>query len=130
MKTFLYLISIFWLLIGITALLYPLKLKELYTHIIKSIDPPTLCGGHSKPLFFLPLIFGLLFLWARPASSLKPLISVLAAISFLKAIFLLVCPYTLLKSFFNRILSLPLVFYRVEGVFIVGLGVVVIFSIL
>ena len=115
MKLFLLLISIFWLLIGILALLYPLKLKELYTHIIK----------HSKPLFFLPLVCGILFLWARPASSLKPLISVLAAISFLKATFLLVCPYTLLKTFFNRILSLPLVFYRVEGVFIVGLGIIV-----
>jgi len=52
------------------------------------------------------------------------------SISFLKAIFLLVCPYTLLKSFFNRILSLPLVFYRAEGVFIVGLGIIVGWSIL
>jgi len=62
MKLFLLLISIFWLTIGITALLYPLKIKQFYSHIIKSIDPPTLCGGHSKPLFFLPLIFGILFL--------------------------------------------------------------------
>ena len=121
MKIFLLLISIFWLTIGITALLYPLKIKDFYSHIIK----------HSKSLFFLPLVFGILFLWARPASSLKPLISVLAAISFLKAIFLLVCPYTLLKSFSNRILlSLPLVFYRVEGTLIVGLGIIVGWSIL
>ena len=121
MKIFLLLISIFWLTIGITALLYPLKIKDFYSHIIK----------HSKSLFILPLIFGILFLWARPASSLKPLISVLAAISFLKAIFLLVCPYTLLKSFSNRILlSLPLVFYRVEGTLIVGLGIIVGWSIL
>ena len=120
MKLFLLLISIFWLIIGITALLYPLKIKEFYAHIIK----------HSKALFILPLIAGILFLWARPASSLEPLISVLAYISFLKAIFLLVCPYTLLKTFFNRILPLPLVFYRVEGVFIVGLGIIVGWSVL
>ncbi|MBU1007172.1 MAG: hypothetical protein KKH08_06265, partial [Candidatus Omnitrophica bacterium] len=101
MKIFLLTISLFWLLIGITALLYPLKIKDFYSHIIK----------HSKPLFFLPLIFAILFLWASPASSLKPLIIVLAALSFLKAIFLLVCPYTLLKTFFKGILSLPLVFY-------------------
>ena len=120
MKLFLLIISLFWLLIGITALLYPLKLKKLYSYIIT----------YAKVLFFLPLIAGILFLWARPASSLQPFISVLAAISFLKAIFLLVCPYTLLKSFFNRMLSLPLVFYRVEGVFIILLGVTIIFSIL
>jgi len=120
MKIFLLSISIFWISLGTASILAPLKLKTLYTNLVKPV----------KPLFILPLIFGILFLWARPASSLKPLISVLAAISFLKAIFLLVCPYTLLKSFFNRILSLPLVFYRVEGVFIVGLGVVVGWSVL
>lgn len=120
MKLFLLSISIFWLTIGILFLLFPLKAKTLYTHIIKP----------AKSLFILPLIAGILFLWARPASSLKPLISVLAAISFLKAIFLLVCPYTLLKSFFNRILSLPLVFYRVEGALIIALGIIVGWSVL
>lgn len=115
MKLFLLAISLFWLLIGITSLLYPLKIKEFYTHIIKPV----------KSLFILPLIAGLLFLWAAPASSLEPFIRVLAGISFLKAIFLLVCPYSLLRSMFNRFLALPLVFYRVEGVFIVGLGIIV-----
>jgi len=120
MRLFLLAISVLWLLIRLTAITNPLKIKKLYSRMIT----------RAKVLFFLPLIAGMLFLWARPASSLQPLISVLAGISFLKGLFLLVCPNTLLKSFFNRILSFPLVFYRAEGVFIVGLGVAVIFSIL
>ena len=115
MKFFLLTISLFWILIGLTALLYPLKIKQFYSRILNL----------SKTLFFLPLIAGILFLWSTPASSLAPLIRILAVISFLKAILLLILPHDLLRAMFNRILSLPLVFYRVEGVFIVGLGIIV-----
>ena len=60
MKLFLYLISIFWIIIGLTALINPLKLKTLYTSIVKPV----------KALFILPLIAGLLLLWAQGASRL------------------------------------------------------------
>lgn len=115
MKFFLLAMSLFWLLIGIISIIYPLKIKEFYTHIIKA----------SKTLSILPLIAGLLFLWSAPASSLEPFIRVLAGISFLKALLLLILPYTLLRGMFNRILALPLGFYRVEGLFIGFLGLLV-----
>ena len=50
-KLFLYLISIFWISIGLTALINPLKLKTLYINIVKPV----------KALFIIPLIADVLF---------------------------------------------------------------------
>jgi hypothetical protein len=58
MKTFLYLISIFWILMGTAFTLFPLKSKTLYANLVKPV----------KALFILPLIAGVLFLWSAPAA--------------------------------------------------------------
>jgi len=115
MKIFLWAISIFWITIGITSILFPLKFKTLYTHLIKPI----------KGLFILPLSFGLIFLWASPASSLEGLIKVLGIIALIKGVFLLACPINVIKSTLNWWLNRPDLFYRLYGVFIMLLGVVV-----
>ena len=120
MKLFLYLISIFWLLIGLTALITPLKLKTLYTNIVRP----------AKALFILPLIAGLLLLWAQGASRLVPFIMVLGIIALIKGLFILISPTDLLKSTFNYFLGRSVRWWRVYGVFIVLLGVVVGWSVM
>ncbi|MDP2920886.1 MAG: hypothetical protein Q8O12_00760 [Candidatus Omnitrophota bacterium] len=115
MKAFLYLISIFWILAGTAFILFPLKSKALYTNLIKPI----------KALFILPLLIGVLFLWANPASRLEAFIKVLGIIALIKGIFILACPINVIKSIFNFWLTRPDVFYRFYGVFIILLGVIV-----
>jgi len=61
MRLFLLAISVLWLLIRLTAITNPLKIKKLYSRMIT----------RAKVLFFLPLIAGMLFLWARPQSQDK-----------------------------------------------------------
>ncbi len=120
MKIFLLVISVFWLLAGLVFLIFPLKSKTFYTKLIK----PT------KPLFILPLLAGILFLWAHPASRLQLFIKLLGIISLIKALFILISPRNTLISTFNYFTSRPLIAWRVYGVFTVVLGVVVMFSIL
>jgi len=120
MKLFLYLISIFWLLIGLTALITPLKLKTFYTGIVRPV----------KALFILPLIAGLLLLWAQGASRLAPFIMVLGIIALIKGLFILISPTDLLKSTFNYFLGRSVRWWRVYGVFMILLGAVVILSVL
>ncbi|MBU3912082.1 MAG: hypothetical protein KKD90_05800 [Candidatus Omnitrophica bacterium] len=120
MKPFLLFMSFFWIFVGTAFILSPLKLKKLYTHLIKP----------AKALFIMPLLFGLIFLWASPASNLEGLIKVLGIIALTKGIFLLVCPINVIRSTFNWWLSLPNGFYRLLGVFAILLGVVVGWSVL
>ena len=143
MKTFLYLISVFWLTIGTFALLTPLKLKTFYSKLIKPV----------KPLFILPLLAAWLFFWAHPASSLQGFIKFLGILSLIKGLFILFFPVTLLKSTLNYFLgrsnrwwrhapylsvangtgvygACPVLNEVRYGVFIILLGVVVIWSVL
>lgn len=119
MKIFLYFISIFWMLLGIAFSLFPLKSKALYTNLIKPV----------KALFILPLIAGALFLWSAPSSSLEAFIKVLGIIALIKGIFILISPINTLKSTFNYFISRSETFWRLYGVFIILLGIVVCWSV-
>ena len=120
MKTFLYLISIFWLIFGIIAIISPIKLSNFYKKLLTNI----------KPLFILPLTCGILLLWAHPVSSLGILIKVVGILSLLKGIYILVCPMNVLSSTLSFWLSKPEPFWRVYGAIAVLLGVVVGWSVL
>lgn len=120
MKAFLCLVSIFWILVGIAFILFPKKSKTLYTNLIKPV----------KTLFILPLLFGLLFFWAHPASRLEAFIKVLGIIALIKGLFILLCPRNVLISTFNYFLSRPERCWRAYGVFMVLLGVAVGWSLL
>ncbi len=119
MKLFLLAISIFWITIGLTAVMSPSNLKKFYSSITKL----------AKKLFILPLLIGTAFLWSAPASNLYVFINILGIIALTKGIFLLLCPINVLKVLFNWWLSRPDVFYRFFGVIIILLGVVVCWSI-
>ncbi|MBU1853934.1 MAG: hypothetical protein KJ957_07820 [Candidatus Omnitrophica bacterium] len=120
MKPFLLFISIFWTAFGIRAILAPLKLKTLYTKLIKP----------AKGLFILPLIFGVLFLWVSPVSRLEAFIKVLGIISLIKGLFILVCPVNVLRSTFDYFIGGSERIWRVYGVFMLLLGIVTGWSIL
>jgi len=120
MKIFLLSISIFWISLGIAFILFPLKLKTLYTHLVKP----------GKALFILPLLVGVLFLWAYPVSRLGAFIRVLGIISLIKGIFILVCPVNVIKSTFTYFLSRSEGIWRLYGVFMLVLGIVTRWSVL
>ena len=120
MKLFLLAISIFWITIGLTAVISPSKLKKFYSPITKL----------AKKLFILPLLIGTAFLWSAPASTLHVFIKVLGFIALTKGIFLLLCPLNVLASIFNFWLSRPDVFYRFFGIFIILLGIIVGWSVI
>jgi hypothetical protein len=115
MKTFLYFVSIFWIFVGIAFILFPLKSKTLYTSLIKPI----------KALFILPLLFGVLFLWAHPVSRLALFIKVLAILSLIKGLFILISSINVLSSTFNYFIGRSERCWRAYGVFMVLLGAVV-----
>jgi uncharacterized protein YjeT (DUF2065 family) len=120
MKLFLLAISIFWIIIGLTALISPSNLKKFYSSIIKL----------AKKLFILPLLIGTALLWSAPASMLYVFIRILGIIGIAKGIFLLVCPANVLTPLFNRWLSQPDRFYRFFGIFIILLGIIVGWSVM
>ena len=115
MKLFLLVISMFWITIGLIAVISPSNLKKFYGSITKL----------AKKLFILPLLIGTGFLWSASASNLDVLIRVLGIIALTKGIFLLLCPLNVLASLFNWWLSRPDTFYRFFGIFIILLGIVV-----
>lgn len=120
MKLFLLAMSIFWITIGLTAVISPPNLKKFYSSITKL----------AKKLFILPLLIGTALLWSAPASKLDVLIRVLGIIGLTKGILLLACPINVLTPLFNWWLSCPDGFYRFLGIFIILLGIVVGWSVL
>ncbi|MBU1061788.1 MAG: hypothetical protein KJ952_03600 [Candidatus Omnitrophica bacterium] len=120
MKPFLLFISIFWTAFGITSIIAPLKLKKLYTHLVKP----------AKGLFILPLTFGVLLLWASPASRFEAFIKVLGIIGLIKGLFILICPVNVLRSTFDWFLVRSERIWRVYGVIMLLLGIVTGWSVL
>jgi uncharacterized protein YjeT (DUF2065 family) len=120
MKLFLLAISIFWITIGLTAVISPLNLKKFYSSMTKL----------AKKLFILPLLIGTALFWSAPASNLDVFIRVLGIIGLTKGIFLLLCPLNVIASIFNFWLSRPDAFYRFFGSLIILLGIVVGWSVI
>ena len=120
MKIFLYLISGFWLLAGTIFILFPLKSKALYAKLVKPV----------KPLFILPLLFGVGFLWAAPVSRFGGFIRILGGLSFLKGLFILAFPENTFKSVLNYFINRSNKCWRMYGVFMVLLGALVAWSLL
>lgn len=120
MKIFLCLISIFWLLAGIAFLLFPKQSKKLYANLIKPV----------KGLGILPLLIGILFLWASSVSRIEVFIRVLGIIALIKGLLILLCPTSMLKSIFNYFLGRSERCWRIYGAIMVLLGAVTGWSVL
>jgi len=119
MKIFLWIIAGLWMIVGIVGVVSPAGLKKFY--------------GVFKPvrwLAILPLIAGVLFLWAAPASSLNWFIRLLGIIGLIKGLFLLLCPTSMIKAVLDDWSNQSLRTYRLMGIFILLLAELVIFSIL
>ncbi|MFC1666376.1 hypothetical protein ACFL0P_00700 [Candidatus Omnitrophota bacterium] len=116
MKIFLSFISIFWISIGTAFILFPKKSKTLYTDLMNPV---------VKTAFILPLLFGVLFLWAHPVSRLALFIKVLGIISLIKGLFILISPVNMLESTISYFLGCSEGCCRLYGVFVILLGVVV-----
>ena len=120
MGIFLWIISLFWIVMGITFLLVPIKGKNFISSITKW--PKMVLG-------LLPSIAGVLLLLAAPVSSWSWFIAILGMLGLLKGIFILVSPMGLVKAtfswWFNQLPSL----YRFWGVIMIVLGILVICSI-
>jgi len=119
MNVFLYIISIFWISIGIFAVTTPLKLKTLYAGLVK----------HVKALFILPIIVGVLLLWAMPASSLSGLIMIIGILAIIKGLFILILPINLTRASINYFLIRSDRWWRIYGIFIILMGLAVGWSI-
>ena len=118
MKLFLQIISILWLTAGIFFLIFPKKTKTFYSKLADLVKL-------IKFTFILSLAAAWLFFWAHPASSLPTLIKIFGILSLIKGLFILLAPINTLKSTFNYLLSRSETFWRVYGVFVILLGVVV-----
>ena len=123
MKLFLYLISILWLTAGTFFILFPKKTKIFYSKLAEMVKL-------VKSTFILSLAAAWLFFWAHPASSLPTLIKIFGILSLIKGLFILLAPINMLKSTFNYFINRSETFWRVYGVFVTLLGVVVIWSIM
>lgn len=119
METFLWIISLFWIIMGIMFLFVPIKAKNFISRITKW--PKVVLG-------LMPSIAGILLLLAAPLSSWSWFIAILGMLALLKGIFILVSPIGLVKGtfswWFNQLPSL----YRFWGVVMIVLGVLVICS--
>lgn len=120
MKIFLWIISLLWIIVGISALISPVALKKFYNRLTKSI----------KPISILPLIAGLLFLWSAPASKLSWLIRILGILGLIKGLFFLLCPISIVRSTLNWWLNLSTSAYRLFGIIILIIAGLVMLSIL
>lgn len=119
MKIFLWIISGIWMIAGIVGVISPAGLKRFY-NIFKPV----------RWVSIFPLIGGLLFLWAAPASSLSWFMRVLGIIGLIKGLFLLLCPVSIIKAVLNGWSNQSLRTYRLTGIFILLLAELVMLSIL
>ena len=119
MKIFLWIISVLWIVVGVKSIMSPAGLKKFYSNLIKPV----------RRLSILPLIGGLLFLWAAPASNLTWFIRLLGIIGLIKGLFFLLFP-DMIKTTLDWWLSQSAKAYRVYGIVILLLAGIVISSIL
>ena len=120
MKIFLWIVSVLWIIVGIVSLISPAGLKKFYSSLVKPV----------KWLGILPIIAGLLFLWAAPASRFIWFIRVLGILGLIKGLFFLLCPISMVRATLNWWLNLSSKTYRLYGILILLLAGVVISSIL
>jgi len=119
MKIFLWIISMMWVTAGIMFLAVPDRMKKFYNEIAKSM----------KWIAPLPIIFGLLFFWAAPASRLDWAMRILGVMAIIKGVFFLAFP-KMTEKFMSWWLNLSPKIYRVFGIFALLLAWMVISSIL
>ena len=87
MKWFLYAISLIWIAAGCCSILYTSETRNVMNRMIKEID--------RKLISIVPLIAGILFLFAASASSVPWFIRLIGLMGILKGVFVLVAPSNL-----------------------------------
>tara|TARA_B100000315_G_C14409212_1_gene510170 strand:- start:90 stop:455 length:366 start_codon:yes stop_codon:yes gene_type:complete len=83
--------------------------------------------GRKKPLWgAMAMLFGWGMMWAAPASRAPVFIQVLGCMGLLKGIYLFVAPEAHVERVMRWWLNLPILFYRVWGVFATGIGLAIV----
>ncbi|UCD32257.1 MAG: hypothetical protein JSW04_00780 [Desulfobacterales bacterium] len=90
MKWFLYAISVIWIAVGCSTILYTSQFRSVVRNLLKSVD--------QKFLSTLPFVAGILFLFSTSASRHPWLIRLFGLIGIFKAIFIFLNP----KGFYEK----------------------------
>ena len=115
MKLFLYAISLIWIAAGCCMILYTSETRNVMNRMIKEIDRRIIC--------IVPLIAGILFLFAASASSVPWFIRLIGLMGILKGVFVLVAPSNLYDQVNNWYLnSLSDQAHRLWGIIALILG--------
>ncbi len=81
MKMFLWFFAVLWIIVGAGAIISPAKVKKMYLAFVKPV----------KGMALIPIIAGLLFFWAAPASRVGWLIRVFGILGLIKGAFFCYC---------------------------------------
>ena len=115
MKWFLYAISLIWIAAGCCSILYTSETRNVMNRMIKEVD--------RKLISIVPLIAGILFLFAASASSVPWFIRLIGLMGILKGVFVLVAPSNLYDQVNNWYLnSLSDQAHRLWGIIALILG--------
>lgn len=117
MRWFLWIIGIFWILDGLFFILFP--------HLVKNLSTKLLSIKDFKPLGALAIIIGILLFLASNSSKISLLIVLLGIIAVLKGSFFIFSPYDKVKFLINWWVSLAEDYYKILGVIVFILGLLV-----
>ncbi|MFA5039196.1 MAG: hypothetical protein WC732_05910 [Candidatus Omnitrophota bacterium] len=119
MGFFLLLVSLFFIIAGVLLILTP---KKVIKAVLKMLDKP----GDRRLLGLVPLIVGIMLLFAASRSAVGWLIVLLGLAGIAKAVYIFLTPMAKIKAL--RWFSLTDNAYRVNGIIILVLGVIVFIS--
>ncbi len=120
MKWFLILVGMFWVVMG-TLLVFTTDLvRKKFFSKIRNMD--------FRKWSFLPIIFGILFLMAAPATGAPLLITILGILSFLKGFYFILVPPKKVRKQVDWWFDLKDNIYKIWGVVVLILGVFVLIN--
>ena len=116
MKWFLYFMSIYFIILGVTFILYTDWIKKLLKRMLR--------GFNFRWFFPLPLIIGVLFILCRDLTHHPKLILVLGILILGKGIYILLSPKKHIDTIMNWwIYKVPDITYRFWGLVFLILGI-------
>jgi uncharacterized protein YjeT (DUF2065 family) len=119
MGFFLFLVSLLLIIKGVLLILTPKKVVKLAHQML---DKPK----DARLLGLLPLIIGIMLLFAASSSAVSWLIWLLGLASIAKAVYLFLTPIAKVKA--SRWFSMSDTSYRISGIIVLVLGVIVFIS--
>lgn len=120
MKWFLILMGTFWVVVGTLTIFTTNMIRKKFFNKFRDID--------FKKWSIAPIVIGILFLLSAPESRARIFITLLGVLAFIKGLFLLLGPKQKIKKIVNASLDMEDSLYKVWGVVILALGVLVLIN--